>query len=83
LPRAPFPRSNQKQGASRTARLVSQTFQKGAPISFLHFPSFRLILGLENASTGIAGDRWAGKKIGAGDEGRTRDFNLGKVALYH
>ncbi len=22
-------------------------------------------------------------KTGAGDEGRTRDFNLGKVALYH
>jgi hypothetical protein len=22
-------------------------------------------------------------KNGAGDEGRTRDFNLGKVALYH
>ena len=22
-------------------------------------------------------------KRGAGDEGRTRDFNLGKVALYH
>jgi len=23
------------------------------------------------------------EKNGAGDEGRTRDFNLGKVALYH
>ena len=23
------------------------------------------------------------KKNGAGDEGRTRDFDLGKVALYH
>jgi hypothetical protein len=34
----------------------------------------------KSPSTGIAGLE---RKIGAGDEGRTRDFNLGKVALYH
>ena len=33
-------------------------------------------------SQGIRG--WnAGKKYGAGDGGRTRDIDLGKVALYH
>jgi hypothetical protein len=37
-----------------------------------------------SALSGRSLDRTASRKdIGAGDEIRTRDFNLGKVALYH
>jgi hypothetical protein len=31
----------------------------------------------------LRGTAHSGQKSGAGDEGRTRDIDLGKVALYH
>ena len=52
------------------------------PLGYRASAEYVSVLG-EKSPSGEQGGQKMSEKNGAGDEGRTRDFNLGKVALYH